>query len=128
MRIKKLTEQQKEAVMNEWNDRPTNPPSLLDLIPVAGFEGKDVRKKEGRAVKAFLASKEIRALGAHEYQPKPEVVLTEECIDLGSNPIMVYRQDDELYMSVKFQIVYKLREQLIKDMLTTLPYTGLEEN
>lgn len=78
MRIKKLTEQQKEAIMNEWNDRPTNPPSLLDLIRVAGFEGKDGRTKEGRAVKAFLASKEIRALGAHEYQPKPEVVLTEE--------------------------------------------------
>ena len=43
-------------------------------------------------------------------------------------PELVYRKDDELYMSVKFQIVYKLKEQLIKDMLTTLPYTGLEEN
>ena len=31
-------------------------------------------------------------------------------------------------MTVRFPVVYKLKEQIIKDMLTTLPYTGLEQN
>ena len=78
MRIKKLTDAQKGAVIHEWTSRPTNPPSLQELIAAAGYEGKDGRTKEGRAVKAFLASRNIKALAAHEYQPKPEVVLTEE--------------------------------------------------
>ena len=73
-----LTEEQKGKVLNEWNSRPNNPPSLLDLIKAAGFENKDGRSKEGRAVKQFLASREIRALGSQTYQPKEKVNLTEE--------------------------------------------------
>ena len=73
-----MTDEQKKAVIHEWNSRPTNPPSLQELINAAGYEGKNGRTKEGRAVKAFLASQSIKALAAHEYQPKPEVALTEE--------------------------------------------------
>ena len=43
-------------------------------------------------------------------------------------PEFIYHDDDELYMTVRFPVVYKLKEQIIKDMLTTLPYTGLEQN
>ena len=78
MRIKKLTDAQKGAVIHEWTSRAENPPSLQELIAAAGYEGKDGRTKEGKAVKAFLASRNIKALAAHEYQPKPEVTLTEE--------------------------------------------------
>ena len=43
-------------------------------------------------------------------------------------PEFIYHDDDELYMTVRFPVVYKLKEQIVKDMLTTLPYTGLEQN
>ena len=77
MRIKKLTDAQKGAIVHEWTSRAENPPSLQELIAAAGYEDKDGRTKEGKAVKAFLASIDIKALAAHEYQPKPEVTLTE---------------------------------------------------
>ena len=33
-----LSEEQKAKVLNEWNSRPNDPPSLLELIKAAGFE------------------------------------------------------------------------------------------
>tara|TARA_Y100000593_G_scaffold95087_1_gene199412 strand:+ start:6181 stop:7257 length:1077 start_codon:yes stop_codon:yes gene_type:complete len=73
-----LSEEQKAKILNLWNSNPDNPPALLDLIREA-FPNQEIdgRSKEGRAVKEFLASKEIRARGAHEYQPK-DVTLTDE--------------------------------------------------
>ena len=46
-----LTDSQKEKVLEEWNSRPNDPPSLLELIKAAGFIDKDGRSKEGKAVK-----------------------------------------------------------------------------
>ena len=43
-------------------------------------------------------------------------------------PEFIYHDDDQLYMTVRFPVIYKLKEQIIKDMLTTLPYTGLDQN
>jgi len=43
-------------------------------------------------------------------------------------PEFEYHEDDENYMTVRFPVVYKLKDKIIKDMLTTLPYTGLEQN
>jgi len=43
-------------------------------------------------------------------------------------PEFEYHKEDELYMTVRFPILYKLKEKIIKEMLTTLPYTGLEQN
>jgi TolB-like protein len=43
-------------------------------------------------------------------------------------PEFEYHEDDELYMTVRFPVVYKLKDKIIKDMLETLPYTGLEQN
>lgn len=73
-----LSEEQKAKILNLWNSNPNNPPALLDLIREA-FPDQEIdgRSKEGRAVKEFLASREIKARGAHEYQPK-DVTLSEE--------------------------------------------------
>ena len=81
-----LTEKQKLAVLNEWNSRPENPPSLLELIRIA-FPDKDYdgRTKEGRAVKKFLATRQIVADGAHVYKPKEKIKLTEEHKEYISN-------------------------------------------
>lgn len=75
-----LTDEQKVMVLNEWNSRPTNPPSLNDLVRAAfpALENIDGRSKEGRAIKALLASKQIRARGAQEYVPKEKTDLTDE--------------------------------------------------
>jgi hypothetical protein len=74
-----LTEEQKNSILKEWNSRPDNPPSLLELIRSA-YPNKDVdgRSKEGKAVKSFLASREIKAHASHQYQPKQKTELTEE--------------------------------------------------
>ena len=42
------------------------------------YKNVDGRSQEGRAVKAFLASRELKARGAHQYKPKDKVELTEE--------------------------------------------------
>ena len=43
-------------------------------------------------------------------------------------PEFEYHEDDELYMTVRFPVVYKLKDKIIKDMLSLLPYTGLEQD
>lgn len=73
-----LSEEQKAKILNLWNSNPNSPPSLLELIQEAfPDQSIDGRSKEGRAVKEFLATREIKARGAHEYQPK-DIALTEE--------------------------------------------------
>ena len=73
-----LTNEQKLDIINVWNSRKDDPPSLLELIQdVAGFKGKDGRSKEGRTVKAYLASRQLKARGAQEYQPVNKTELTE---------------------------------------------------
>ena len=75
----KLTEEQEQIILNEWNSRPDSPPSLLELINLTfPDEGLDGRTKEGRAVKEFLASRDIKARASHEYQPKEKIELSEE--------------------------------------------------
>ena len=81
-----LTNEQKAAVLSEWNNRPDNPPSLLELIRVAYPDKEyDGRTKEGRAVKKFLATRQIVADGAHVYKPKDKIGLTEEHKEYISN-------------------------------------------
>lgn len=74
-----LTEEQKQRVLQEWESRQENPPSLLESIRVAYPDQPhlDGRSKEGKAVKAFLATKDISPLASHQYQPK-KTDLTEE--------------------------------------------------
>ena len=81
-----LTEEQKEKVLKEWDDRESNPPSLLELIRIAYPEEPylDGRSKEGKAVKAFLATREIKPLASHQYQPK-KIELTEDYKEFINN-------------------------------------------
>ena len=82
-----LTDKQKLDLINAWNSRKDDPPSLLELIQdVAGFKGKDGRSKEGREVKEFLATRKIKARGAHEYAPKG-ISLSEEQKEYITNNI-----------------------------------------
>lgn len=66
-----LTEEQQLKLLNEWNNRPDNPPSLVELVQLAfGRDDLDGRSKEGKAVKEFLASRSIKPRKSHEYQAK----------------------------------------------------------
>jgi hypothetical protein len=81
-----LTEEQQLKLLNEWNNRPDNPPSLVELVQLAfGREDLDGRSKEGKAVKAFLASRQIKPKKSHEYHPKGLLDLSLEHKEYISN-------------------------------------------
>jgi hypothetical protein len=69
--LPELTEEQQLKLLNEWNNRPDNPPSLVELVKLA-FDRDDLdgRSKEGKAVKEFLASRSIKPRKSYEYQAK----------------------------------------------------------
>ena len=73
-----LSEKQEQEILDSWNSRPNNPPSLMELTSTAfpDAENVDGRSKEGRAVKAFLASRELKARGSHQYKAKGLLELT----------------------------------------------------
>jgi len=73
-----LSKEQEDKILKLWESKPNDPPSLLEIIKEAFPDKKvDGRSKEGRMVKEFLSTKQIKARGAHEYQLK-DVALTEE--------------------------------------------------
>lgn len=81
-----LTEEQQLKLLKEWNDRPENPPSLAELVKLAfNREDLDGRSKEGKAVKQFLASRQIKPRKSHEYEAKGLLELTIEHKEYISN-------------------------------------------
>ena len=43
-------------------------------------------------------------------------------------PNFIYHNDDDSYITVQFHVTYSLKDEIIKEMLNTLPYTGIEQN
>ncbi len=43
-------------------------------------------------------------------------------------PSFIYHADDDSYITVQFNVTYSLKDEIIKEMLNALPYTGLEQN
>lgn len=85
-----LNEEQQLKVLKEWNDRPTSPPSLLELTKLAFPDAPDLdgRSKEGKAVKAFLATRQIKPRAAQDYQPKEKIDLTGEQKEYIANNVI----------------------------------------
>lgn len=81
-----LTEEQQLKLLNEWNTRPENPPSLAELVKLAfNRDDLDGRSKEGKAVKTFLASRQIKPKKSHEYEAKGLIELNLEQKEYISN-------------------------------------------
>jgi len=81
-----LTEEQQLKLLQEWNSRPSNPPGLSELVKLAfGRDDLDGRSKEGKAVKQFLASRQIKPKKSHEYEAKGLIELNEEQKEYISN-------------------------------------------
>jgi len=79
-----LNEKNQKKILDAWNSSEDEPPSLMELTELCFGDGLDGRSKEGRAVKDFLASRELRARASDEYQAKGLLDLTkdqEEFID-----------------------------------------------
>ena len=102
-------------------------------------ESKNVRKKEMPIFESGEWSMDFDVNRKVEDNPENELntqLLSTVLDQLINNPYDVelqrpefeYHKDDELYMTVRFPILYRLKEKIIKEMLTTLPYTGLEQN
>lgn len=84
--IVNLSEEQKLKLLNEWNSRPNNPPSLVELVRLAfNRDDLDGRSKEGKSVKEFLASRQIKPKKSHEYQAKGLIELNNEQKEYISN-------------------------------------------
>ena len=43
-------------------------------------------------------------------------------------PNFIYHKDDDSYITVQFHVTYSLKDEIIREMLNALPYTGLEQN
>ena len=95
-----LSGEQEKIIIDEWNSRPDDPPSLLTLIKEA-FPGRnlDGRSKEGRAVKKFLATRKLKARGQHEYKPKQKIELTDEQKEYIDNNI-TYMNPKEIAVTI----------------------------
>ena len=81
-----LTKEQQDQILEAWNKDADNPPPLLEIIQLA-FPDKNVdgRSKEGRMVKAFLSSHDLKARGAHEYQHKEAIELSKDHVEFIHN-------------------------------------------
>ena len=75
-----LTQQQKDLIITTWNDRKENPPSLQELTQIVFPEipNIDGRSKHGKAVKNFLASRDLKVKTKSEYTPKDRLPLSDE--------------------------------------------------
>jgi len=92
----KLTSEQEQKILNEWNRRPTDPPSLQDLIKAAfGSEiNSDGRSIYAKAVRAFLASRKMATRSQAFYKPKGVIELSPEQKEyvINNSPNMSYTE------------------------------------
>ena len=76
-----LTKEQQLTLLNEWNNRPDDPPYIKELIELAfpdiPEDMKDGRSKYGRVVKKFLSENSLEAKVSHKYYPKEKIELTD---------------------------------------------------
>jgi hypothetical protein len=74
-------------IIKTWNDRKDNPPSLQELTQIVfpDIPNIDGRSKYGKAVKNFLASRELKVKTKSEYTPKDRIDFTQEQKDYITN-------------------------------------------
>lgn len=80
-----LSKEQEFKILSEWNNRPDNPPTLLELVKAAFDKEYDTRSKHGRAVRTFIAGKKLVPARDWEYKHKDKIELTEEQKEYISN-------------------------------------------
>jgi len=118
-----LTNEQKENIINKWESQKDNPPALLELIRIA-FPDKNVdgRSKEGRLVKEFLATRDISARGAHQYETKEPITLTKEQEEFIINNVQIMKANEMSRLLFKNGSLTPLSQETrtINDYIKTL--------
>ena len=82
-----LNEDQKALIISTWNEKKENPPSLQELTQLVFPEipNIDGRSLYGKAVKKFLASRDLKVKTKSEYTPKDRTEFTQEQKDFITN-------------------------------------------
>jgi hypothetical protein len=82
-----LNEDQQALIIKTWNDKKENPPSLQELTQLVFPEipNIDGRSLYGKAVKKFLASRDLKVKTKSEYTPKDRTEFTQEQKDFITN-------------------------------------------
>jgi hypothetical protein len=74
-----LSEEQKQLILSTWNQNPTAPPPLKELVELICGPGVDGRSECGREIKSFLATRNLRAKAASDDERLTDkIILTEE--------------------------------------------------
>ena len=82
-----LNEDQQNLIINTWNEKKENPPSLQELTQLVfpQIPNIDGRSLYGKAVKKFLASRDLKVKTKSEYTPKDRTEFTQEQKDFLTN-------------------------------------------
>jgi hypothetical protein len=82
-----LNEEQQALIIKIWNDNKENPPSLQELTQKVfpDIPNIDGRSLYGKAVKKFLASRDLKVKTKSEYTPKERIEFTQEQKDFITN-------------------------------------------
>jgi hypothetical protein len=128
-----LTEEQQLKLLEEWNNRPNNPPALSELVKLAfNREDLDGRSKEGKAVKQFLASRQIKPRKSHEYKAKGLIDLNDEQKEYISNNCQTMTGLEMAKILFKNQFLTNLSQETrsvleyMKNIPTNIKYNNSE--
>lgn len=82
-----LSDEQKLNIINTWNANKENPPSLQELTQIVfpDIPNIDGRSVYGKAVKKFLASRDLKVKTKAEYIKKERIEFSQEQKDFISN-------------------------------------------
>lgn len=83
-----LTEEQQNIILSKLTEDRETPPLIKELIDLCfPNQNLDARSKEGRAIREFIASKNLDYTNARTWIPKKVIVLTEEQKSFVTNNI-----------------------------------------
>ena len=120
-----LSQEQKDIIISTWNSRKDDPPSLQELTQIAFPDTPNVdgRSKHGKAVKNFLASRDLKVKTKSEYTPKDRLPLSEEQKDFITNNAAMMTATElarELYNNYSLTNL-SIEARTIQEYLETLP-------
>ena len=120
-----LNEDQQALIIKTWNDKKENPPSLQELTQIVFPEipNIDGRSVYGKAVKKFLASRDLKVKTKSEYTPKDRIEFSQEQKDfLTNNATMMTPVDLARSLFNNYSLSnLSIESRSVEEYLDTLP-------